>query len=84
MAMVAIVTLAKECMWCNHNNPAIKQIKIIAVQGWKSSLQLTNLNLYRFKIFEDMGLKIIASRSPWLALPPYQISWKCTKWFESY
>jgi hypothetical protein len=22
-----------------------------------------------------MGLKIIASRSPWLALPPYQISW---------
>jgi hypothetical protein len=38
-----------------------------------------NLNLNHFKMVEDMGLKITASRSTWMALPPYQISWKSTK-----
>jgi hypothetical protein len=71
-------------MWCNHNNPTIKQSQTIAVQAWKSCLQLTNLNLNHFKMVEDMPLKIIASRSPWMALPPYQISWKSTKRFKSY
>jgi hypothetical protein len=45
---------------------------------------LTNLNLSNFKMIEAMGLKIIASRSSWIALPPYQISWKSTKQFKSY
>jgi hypothetical protein len=40
-----------------------------------SEAHLTNLNLNNFKMIESMGLKIIASRSPWMALPPYQISW---------
>jgi hypothetical protein len=30
-----------------------------------------------------MGLKIIASRSHWMALHPYQILWKSTKQFRS-
>jgi hypothetical protein len=33
------------------------------------------LNLNNFKIIEAVGLKIIASRSPWVALSSYQISW---------
>jgi hypothetical protein len=72
--MVAIVTLAKDCMWCNDHNPTIKQSQTFAVKGWKSCLQLTNLNLDQFKMVEDMELNIIALRSPWLALAPYQIS----------
>jgi hypothetical protein len=32
------------------------------------------MNLYNFKIIKDMGLKIIALRSPGMALPPYQIT----------
>jgi hypothetical protein len=31
-AVVVIVTLAKDCMWCNQNNPTIKQSQTIAVQ----------------------------------------------------
>jgi hypothetical protein len=31
--MVAIVTLAKDCICCNHNNPTIKQSQTIAVKG---------------------------------------------------
>jgi hypothetical protein len=79
--MVAIVTLAKDC---NHNNPAIKQTQTIAVQGWKSCLQLIDLNLSHFKTVEDVELNVIESRPPWTALPPYQISWKSTKRFKSY
>jgi hypothetical protein len=30
--MVAIVTLAKDCIWCNDNNPTIKQFQTIAVK----------------------------------------------------
>jgi hypothetical protein len=41
-----------------------------------SKAHLTNLNLNNFKTIEVLELKIIASRSPWLALPSYQISWK--------
>jgi hypothetical protein len=81
-AVVTIVTLAKDCMWCNHNNPTIKQSQTIAMQGWKSCLQQTTLNLNHFKMVEDTGLKIITSRSIWMALPPYQISWKSTKRFK--
>jgi hypothetical protein len=58
-AMVAVVTLAKDCMWCNHNNPTIKQSQTIAMHGWKSCMQLSNLNLNNFKMLEDMGLKIL-------------------------
>jgi hypothetical protein len=43
-----------------------------------------NLNLILTKMVEAMGLKIIASRSPWMASPAYQISWKSTKRFKSY
>jgi hypothetical protein len=37
-----------------------------------------------FKKVEAMGIKTIASRSPWMALPPYQISLNSTKPFKSY
>jgi hypothetical protein len=33
------------------------------------------LNLNNFKMIEAMRLENIASRSPWMALSPYQISW---------
>jgi hypothetical protein len=82
--VVAIVTLPKDRVWWNHNNLTIKQSQTIAVQGWKSCLQLTVLNLNHFKMVETMRIKIIASRSPWMASPPYQISWKSTKRFRSY
>jgi hypothetical protein len=62
--MVAIVTLAEDCMWYNHDNPTIKQSQSAAVQGWKSYPQVTTLNLNLFKTVEDTGLRIIASRSP--------------------
>jgi hypothetical protein len=48
ISMVAIVTLSKDRMWSNHNNPTIKQSQTISVQGWKSCLQLTALNLNQF------------------------------------
>jgi hypothetical protein len=35
--------------------------------------RLINLNLNNFKMIEGMGIKSIASGSPWMALPPYQI-----------
>jgi hypothetical protein len=63
-AMVAIVTLAKDCMLCNPNKPTIKQSHPTVEQGLKSCLQLTILNLNNFKMFEDMGLNITASKSP--------------------
>jgi hypothetical protein len=42
------------------------------------------LEFNNFKMIEAMRLKIIASMSPWMALTPYQISWKSTKRFKSY
>jgi hypothetical protein len=71
-------------MWYHQKNSTIKQSQTIAVLGWKSCLQLTTLNLHHFNVVEDVGLSIIASRSPRMALPPYQISWKSAKQFESY
>jgi hypothetical protein len=50
-------------MWYNHNDPTTKQSKTIAVKAEKSCLELTTLNLSHFKMVEDMGLKITASRS---------------------
>jgi hypothetical protein len=44
-----------------------------------SKAHLTNLNLSNFKMIEAMGLKIIASKSPWMALARHKISWKYTK-----
>jgi hypothetical protein len=35
-------------------------------------------------MIEAMGLKIIASKSSLMALPPYQISWNSSKRFKSY
>jgi hypothetical protein len=35
-------------------------------------------------MFEAMGLKVVALRSPALALPPYKISSKSINWFKSY
>jgi hypothetical protein len=49
-----------------------------------SKPHLTILNLNNFKIIEAMGLAIIASRSPWMELPLYQILWNPTKRFTSY
>jgi hypothetical protein len=40
------------------------------------------LSLHNFKIIEALGLKINTSRSPWMALPPHQISWKYNKRFN--
>jgi hypothetical protein len=48
-----------------------------------SKAHLTAMNLNNFKMIEAMGLKIIASRSTWMALPPYQKSWKSTKRIKS-
>jgi hypothetical protein len=42
------------------------------------------LNIDKFKMIEALGLKIIASKSPWILLSPYQISWKFTNRFKSY
>jgi hypothetical protein len=39
-----------------------------------SKAHLTNLNLNNFKVIEAMVLKVIASRSPLMALPTYQIT----------
>jgi hypothetical protein len=39
-----------------------------------SKAHLAALNLSHFKMVEAMVLKIIASRSPQMASPPYQIS----------
>jgi hypothetical protein len=36
-AMVAIATVANDCMWCNYNNPTIKQSQTTAVQGEKNA-----------------------------------------------
>jgi hypothetical protein len=49
-----------------------------------SKAHLAALNLNHFKMIEAMGLNIIAPRSPQMALSPYQISLKSTKWFKSY
>jgi hypothetical protein len=49
-----------------------------------SKVHLTNLNLDNFKMIEVLELKSIATRSAWVALFPYQISWKSTKWLRSY
>jgi hypothetical protein len=35
-------------------------------------------------MIEAMGLKIIASKSPWISSPMYQISWKSAKRSKSY
>jgi hypothetical protein len=42
------------------------------------------MNINKFKMIEALGLKIIASRSPWISLRPYQMSLKFTKCFKSY
>jgi hypothetical protein len=42
------------------------------------------LNLNSFKMTEAMRLKMTESRSSWMALSPYQISWNSTKRFKSY
>jgi hypothetical protein len=61
-----------------------KQSQTTAEQGWKSCIQLTDLNLNHFKMAEAMGWNITASTSLWMASPPppHQISWKSTKWFK--
>jgi hypothetical protein len=48
-ALVAMVTMQ-----------ALNKPKPLLCKGWKSSLQLTNLNLNHFKMVEGMRLKIIA------------------------
>jgi hypothetical protein len=58
--------------------------KYIAEQGWKSCIQLTNLNLNHIKMVEAMGLKIMALRSPWMASSPYKILLRCIKQFKSW
>jgi hypothetical protein len=42
------------------------------------------LNLSNFEMIEGMEIKVIASESPWMILPPHQISQKSTKLFKSY
>jgi hypothetical protein len=81
-ALVAIVTSAKDCLWCKHNNTTIKQSQTIAVQDWKSCLQLTTLNLNHFKMVEDMGLKIIASRSTWMTVRKLLVGDRQTDWWS--
>jgi hypothetical protein len=49
-----------------------------------SKAHLTNLNLNNAQTIKAMVLKIIVSRSPWMALFLYQISWKSTKQYRRY
>jgi hypothetical protein len=49
-----------------------------------SKTHSTNLNLSNLRVNDSMGLIIIASRSPWMALPPYIISWDSTTRFRNY
>jgi hypothetical protein len=53
-----------------------KQSQTTTEQGWKLRIQPTILNRKHFKMVEAIGLKITASGSPWMASPPYQVSWK--------
>jgi hypothetical protein len=69
----------KHCMWCNNGNLTV--VQTIAEQRRKSCIQVTTLNLIHFKVVEAMGLKIITSRSPWMASSDYQLSRKYTYWF---
>jgi hypothetical protein len=62
-AVVVIVTLAKVCVGWNHNNPRINP-KPLLRKAENHASQLTVLNLNHFKMVEEMGLKITASRSP--------------------
>jgi hypothetical protein len=73
-----MVTSAKDGTWCNHKNLTL----LNNPNPLLSKAHLTTLNLSHFKMVEAMGLKIITSRFPWMALPPYQISWKSTKQFK--
>jgi hypothetical protein len=68
---VLIAMVTRQC-YTNNPNPMLS----------KSQLKTSNLN--NFKIVEAMGLKIIASRSPWMASLAYQIPYKSTKRFKSY
>jgi hypothetical protein len=61
-ALVAIVTLAEDFMCCKHNNPKINNPKPLLCKAENYASNYLTLN--HFKMFEDMGLKIIASRSP--------------------
>jgi hypothetical protein len=49
-----------------------------------SKAHLTNMNLNNIKMIQAIGLQIIASRSPLMALPPYQTSRNSTKRLRSY
>jgi hypothetical protein len=53
----------------NNPNPVLSK-----VERCRQSIHLRTLNLSHFKMVEAMGLKIIASRSPSMALPDHQIS----------
>jgi hypothetical protein len=57
MVMIATVTLAKHCMWCNHNNPRIKQSQPNAVQGWKIMPPTNNVEPQPFKKGWRYGIK---------------------------
>jgi hypothetical protein len=51
---------------------------------YRYCIYLTTLNLNNFKVVEVMGLKVIASRFPAIASPPYKILSKSTNWLISY
>jgi hypothetical protein len=53
-------------------------------EWWRYCIHLTNLNLNYFKVVEAMGLKVVASTSLAMALPPYKISCKYINRFKSY
>jgi hypothetical protein len=46
-----------------NNNPTIKQSQTTGCAGLKTMPPTNNLNLNHFKMVEDMGLEITASRS---------------------
>jgi hypothetical protein len=51
-ALVVIITSAKYCMLCNHNNPTMQTIS-------NSCIQLTTLNRNHFKMVKAMELKLM-------------------------
>jgi hypothetical protein len=63
VAMVAIVTLAKDCVWCTITQQ-LNNTKPLLCKAEKSCLELTALYLKHFKTVEDIGLKLLLRDPP--------------------
>jgi hypothetical protein len=85
-ALVAIVTSAKDCMWSNDSNPTVKTISNYCCTRLKIVHPTNNFEPQPILKGWRYGIKYYCIEVPLtgIRLPPYQISWKYTKRFESY